>query len=99
MAKKVIPEEDKTVLELSEAQAAQFDPEIREKLDEEKKAEPVRIKALSKELFRKGPYAVVGRGGKTIHEYKTRREAYDKALEINTKHNLDTKFVEEIFLG
>lgn len=97
MAKKTLtPDENKTVLELSEVEAAQFDPEIANKLEKEKAPKPVKIKALSKDLLRKGPYAVVDRN-KNIFEFRTRREAYDKALELNAKNGFDTRIVEEIF--
>lgn len=98
MAKKMIaPEEDnRKVLELSEAEAQKFDPELAERAEKAKAPKPVKIKALSKELLRRGPYAVVDRD-KNIHEFRTRREAYDKALDINAKRGFSTVMVEEIF--
>ena len=98
MAKRTtVPEEEgKRVLELNKVEAAQFDPEVKENLEKAKAPKPVKIKALNKDLLRKGPYSVVDRGT-NIHEFKTRREAYDKALEINEKRGFSTQVVEEIF--
>ena len=97
MAKKTsLVENSGKILELSEAESAQFDPEIAEKVEKVKAPKPVKIKALSKDLLRKGPYSVVDRGI-NVHEFRTRREAYDKALEINEKRGFSTQIVEEDF--
>lgn len=97
MAKKTsLVENGGKVLELSEIESAQFDPEVAKRVEKVKAPKPVKIKALSKDLLRKGPYSVVDRGV-NVYEFRTRREAYDKALEINEKRGFSTRIVEEDF--
>lgn len=69
----------KISVELSEHEAAQFDPTI-------EKIEPAYITPLSKELLRKGPYAA--KFGDTVIHKGSLRECTDKAVEFNKKKGL-----------
>ena len=95
MAKKTIVDpQQKNKLELTDIEAQKFDPDLVK--EQKQRITPAYIKANDRERLRRGPYSVYFKG-KKFYEAKTRREAYDKALEINEKHGFPTMLVEEKF--